>query len=157
MRKTRSFIVSLFLLGVGVAIGGYIFSGTLPRSFLTISDCKNSCFNTSQLTGLLSSVGINTLGGKLPHVVYETDKSIAFDIQYPYPPEVVHYVVVPKKDIQDFGQFSDEDASYLADAYAVMGKLARESGLSKYRVITNGPGYQEVAYLHFHLTMSKNK
>jgi hypothetical protein len=40
----------------------------------------------------------------------------------------------------------------LTDVFKVMSEIIREKSLVDYQVITNGPGYQSVSYLHFHLT-----
>ena len=45
-----------------------------------------------------------------------------------------------------------QDAEYLADVFKVTGEIVREKNLVDYQVVTNGPGYQSVSYLHFHLT-----
>ncbi|OGZ65430.1 MAG: hypothetical protein A3C50_03400 [Candidatus Staskawiczbacteria bacterium RIFCSPHIGHO2_02_FULL_43_16] len=96
------------------------------------------------------------MDGNLPKVIFETDKTLVFDIQYPYPPTKIHYAVVPKKDIKDVNQLAPEDEGYISDAYLVMAKIVREHDYKKYRVITNGPGFQEVAYLHFHLVIDRD-
>jgi len=154
--KILKFVAYIIVFLVGIVLGGYLFSRSLPRSFIALNHCDQTCWKKSELMGLLASVGIQNLGGKLPYVVYETDKTLVFDIQYPYPPDKIHYLVVPKRDIKDAGQLTDEDKEYLADSYAVMGKIVRENNYSKYRVITNGPGYQEVNYIHFHLVIDRD-
>jgi diadenosine tetraphosphate (Ap4A) HIT family hydrolase len=63
----------------------------------------------------------------------------------------VHYVIVPKKDIKNVADLSEADSAYLTDAYLVARRLIERDRLSKYRFYTNGPGIQNVTYLHFHL------
>lgn len=103
----------------------------------------------SEFAGLIAAIGIQVVPNQLPLVVGETEKSIAF--VHPFPEDQFHFVIVPKKDIRNIGELTEEDQSYLVDAYALMQKLVRSQHLSKYRIKTNGPGYQKVAYLHFHL------
>ena len=54
--------------------------------------------------------------------------------------------------MKNMGDLSDSDAEYLVDVFKVMSEIIREKNLVDYQVITNGPGYQSVSYLHFHLT-----
>jgi histidine triad (HIT) family protein len=85
----------------------------------------------------------------LPSVVEETDKTVA--MKSPEPLAKIDYLILPKKDILDIGDLSSDDASYVADAFEVMADLVRKEHLADYKVITNGPGFQQVRYLHFHL------
>jgi histidine triad (HIT) family protein len=132
-----------------MVIGGYLFHRSIPRSFLAINQCHNTCVNANELGGLLLSVGIQTAPSLIPRIVKETDKSIA--LENPFPQAKIHYLIIPKKDIKDISQLSDIDKAYLDDAYALMIDIIREKHLTQYRIITNGPGYQDVTYLHFHL------
>jgi histidine triad (HIT) family protein len=143
----------LMLLGslvLGVILGGYLFSDTRPRSFLALTKCEGTCLNANEFLGLLTSVGVERFSGLLPSVVKETDKTIV--IESPNPQARIHYLVIPKKDIKNIADLSDADSAYLLDAYKVAGDLIREKNLTNYRLTTNGPGYQTVTYLHFHLT-----
>jgi diadenosine tetraphosphate (Ap4A) HIT family hydrolase len=101
------------------------------------------------LLGLVASVGIQKFPGLMPFVVFETDKTIA--IKRPFSSERIHYVIIPKKDIENIGEISGADTQYLTDAFLVGRWIIERENLSKYRLYTNGPGYQDVTYLHFHL------
>lgn len=153
--KPRPFTSAAFVLAltlayaVGIWIGAALFSQVEARSFLRIQRCENTCLRPSEFAGLLASIGIQTLGRRLPLVVAETDKSIAF--LHPIPEDDFHFVIVPKRDIQNIGTLEPDEEAYLVDAYALIQELIRTQKISKYRVVTNGPGYQKVAYLHFHL------
>jgi len=85
----------------------------------------------------------------LPSVIFETDYTLALQVRSAK--QGVHYVIIPKKDIKNIGELSAEDAPYLLDIFAVIQHLITDKALSSYRVITNGPGFQDVTYLHFHL------
>ena len=43
------------------------------------------------------------------------------------------------------------DEPYVMGCLAMLGKLVREHRLTSYRVYSNGPAEQDIAYLHFHL------
>jgi len=146
----RKIIISICLsVFFGILIGGYLFSDTKPRSILAFNQCENTCLNPNEMVGLLTSVGIQKFPGFIPSVILETDKSIA--IKHPFPQSPVHYVIFPKKDIKNVSEISEEDKEYLIDCYALISKIIKDEGLAKYKVYTNGPGYQFTAYLHFHL------
>jgi hypothetical protein len=148
MLKFKNVLAALFFLFVGVVIGGYLFSESQPRSFLSLNRCQN-CMEMKELAGLLASVGIQKIPGVIPSVVFETPKTIV--VKNPIPESEVDYVIFPKKDIKSIGEISEEDAPFLMDAYLAARHLIEKEKLSRYRILTNGPGFQDVSYLHFHL------
>jgi diadenosine tetraphosphate (Ap4A) HIT family hydrolase len=85
----------------------------------------------------------------MPFKVFETDKTVV--IKHPFSSDRVHYVIIPKKDIKNIGQISEADARYLTDAFLVARCIIEREKLWRYRLYTNGPGAQDVTYLHFHL------
>ncbi len=101
------------------------------------------------LAGLLASVAIQRIPGIIPFVAFETDKTIAVKLQLQKPH--FHYVIIPKKDIKNIGELRGEDASYLTDVFLVARHIIEKEKLTRYRIFTNGPIYQDVTYLHFHL------
>jgi histidine triad (HIT) family protein len=147
----RKFIVVAIVFVAGAIIGGYVTSHIQPRNFISIKECTDNCFKSNELLGLLGSVGIKL--DRIPDVIYETDKNIV--VKHPDPSAPIHYVIIPKKDIKNIEDISEGDEPYVMDAFAVVRELVKRDGLEDYRVYTNGPGYQEVAYLHFHLTAKK--
>lgn len=145
----RKIIVAGILLSAGFVSGGYLFSETQPRPIINLDKCAENCFDAKELAGLLGSVGIQRFGSVLPLVIEETEKSIA--IKHPRPEAKIHYVILPKRDIKNIGEVGSENVEYVEDAYLVMSALIDRFNLINYRIVTNGPGYQSVAYLHFHL------
>jgi len=154
MNKSKTAVLVLISFCVGIFAGGYLFSHSQPRSFLAIDQCKR-CFTYEDLLGLLASVGIQRFHGLTPFKICETDKTIA--IKYPSRANQFHYVIVPKKDIKNIGQASEADAKYLIDAFLVARWIIEKEKLSSYRFYTNGPGWQDVTYLHFHLIADTGK
>ena len=148
--KTLKLVVSLIAsLLLGVLLGAYLFSETQRRPFLTLRNCEGNCFQANELVGLMASVGIQKFPAAVPDVVRETDKTIVVD--QPGAHSGIHYLVIPKKDIRNAAVLSESDRDSLADLFAVMGEVVREKKLTDYQIMTNGPGYQTVSYLHFHL------
>lgn len=150
MKKIRIILLVLAALLIGIILGGYLFSRTQPRSFLALNKCEATCLQENELMGLLASVGIQRFSSFAPRVVKETDKTIV--IEHPSPQARIHYLVIPKKDIKNVAELSESDREYLVDMFAVMRAIIVEKNLVNYRILTNGPGYQGVTYLHFHLT-----
>ena len=151
--KTRILLLALTLLG-GIAVGGYLFSDSQPRSFLALSNCV-SCYRPSDLAGLLASAGIQKAPGALPLAVKETDRCVA--IEHPFHRAKFHFVLFPKKDIKDIAHISVDDQPYVQDCLAIVRALVVENDLRSYRLETNGPGLQDVTYLHFHLISSDGR
>ena len=85
----------------------------------------------------------------MPFVVFETDKTVV--IKHPFSLERIHYVIIPEKDIKNIGEISEADTQYLTDAFFVARRIIEQEKLLNYRFYTNGPGPQDVTYLHFHL------
>jgi hypothetical protein len=148
MSRSKKIILLFLTFCAGILAGGYLFSRSQPRSILTIHDCR-SCLNGKDLLGLLSSVGIQRFSALMPQKVCETDKTIAMKI--PFTGRRTHYVIVPKKDIQNMGEISESNKEYFMDALLVARWIIEQDKLSKYQFYTNGPGSQQVSYLHFHL------
>ena len=148
MNKLKITLLVFLSMCIGIVIGGYLFSQSQPRSFLSINHCKN-CLSPADLAGLLASVGIQKFPGLIPSVVLETDKTIV--IKPPFDDEATHYVIIPKKDIKNIGEISEADLPYLNDVFFVARRIIEKKKLVRYRLSTNGPGQQDVTYLHFHL------
>jgi Diadenosine tetraphosphate (Ap4A) hydrolase and other HIT family hydrolases len=146
-RPSVLILILLFLVGVGC--GGYLFSRTLPRQMLPVASCGAHCYSAQELAGLISSVVINRAPALIPGVVMESDTCVS--IRYPKPAARVHYVLFPKRDIKNIATLTPDDLRYVAGCFAMVGALVQRDHLEKYRVSTNGPGKQEIAYLHFHL------
>jgi hypothetical protein len=148
MSRFKAIGIFLVIFLSGIMAGGYLFSDSQPRSFLAVRKCR-SCLKPNDLAGLMASVGIQKLPSLLPFVALETDMTIA--IKLPARKGKIHYVIVPKKDIRNIGELSGDDTRYLIDTFSVMQSLIQKENLVNYFVYTNGPGLQNVTYLHFHL------
>lgn len=142
-------IKTLIILVVGIGLGAYLFSDTQERDFFEIKNCQRGCFDLQETAGFLVSAGILKTPSILPSVIKETEKTIALD--HPYPETEIHYLVFPKKDIKNISDISTEDQEYVMDALATIRAIVKEKNLESYQIITNGPGYQQITYLHFHL------
>ena len=72
-------------------------------------------------------------------------------IRSPRPEARVDLVFFPLRDMRDLLDLSVADQPALADCLALMRRVATEQKLGTWKIVSNGPGYQEVSYLHFHL------
>ena len=142
------YVLSLFTFIVGFLFGGFLFADSKPRSLLSIFSCGN-CLAPNDVAGLFASVIVQKMPLLIPNVIVETDKTIVF--KHPRPIYRIHYIFVPKKDIKNIGELTDEDSEYIIDLFSAIVVIVNKSGLKNYRLWTNGPGKQDVTYLHFHL------
>jgi histidine triad (HIT) family protein len=145
----RKSLFALFLLAAGVVAGGYLFSRSLPRSFLAVGNCGGRCFNANEIAGLLASAAIQRAPGVIPGVVLESDTCIA--VRYPRPQTRIHLVLFPKRDVKDIATLTAEDVPYVLGCFAMVRELVETEHIKDYRLSSNGPTRQEVTYLHFHL------
>ncbi|MCP1225568.1 histidine triad nucleotide-binding protein [Sebaldella sp. S0638] len=87
------------------------------------------------------------------NVVYEDDDFMAFrDIN---PQAEVHILVIPKKEIANLNEATEEDALMLGKLQLLIAKIAKNEGIADdgYRVIlnVNENGGQEVFHIHYHI------
>ena len=145
MRRTTTVIVAL---AAGVLLGGWLFSRSIPRSFLAVSNCGDSCYKLNDLAGLFASVGIQTGSTAL---VAEAESTQCVAIKHPRPENRVHYVLFPKRDAKSVLELQPEDGPFVLGCFALAGQLARTEALGNYRLYSNGPALQHITYVHFHL------
>jgi len=150
-RRVRTAVLMLLAFFVGLSIGARAFMNTQPRSWLNIGSCGDSCYRPKDVAGLLTSAGIVNASRLVPRVVRESDKCVA--VPYPRGGRHLHLVFFPKRDIRDIADLTPDDQPYVMDCFALIRTLVNEQNLSDYRVYTNGPGEQEISYLHFHLVV----
>jgi histidine triad (HIT) family protein len=83
--------------------------------------------------------------------VYEDDEVIVFRDIAPRAP--THVLAVPRRHVPSVADLGDDDGSLLAALFAALRRVAADTGLADYRIVTNvGPGAgQSVFHLHFHL------
>lgn len=139
----------LFGLISGIIIGGYLFADTKPRSIIALHRCADRCYKPNEIAGLLLSVGLQKLNITGLKPVFESDKLLV--VNHPEANTPFHEVIIPKKDIRDIADVSSDDAEYVMEVFGYISQRVKEKKLVRYKVVTNGPGYQNLAYLHFHL------
>jgi diadenosine tetraphosphate (Ap4A) HIT family hydrolase len=147
--KPTNLITAIVAFGLGIACGGYLFASSTPRSFLALNDCQKRCFDSNELAGLIASSAILRAPFIVPWVVMESDTCLA--IRYPKHDTRVHYVLFPKHDTRNITTMTAQDWPFVIGCFALARRLVAQDKLKSYRLQTNGPGMQDIAYLHFHL------
>jgi histidine triad (HIT) family protein len=92
------------------------------------------------------------LRGEIPAKrVYEDDRAIAFHDVSPQAP--VHLLVIPRKPLPKLSASGAEDEALLGHLLLVARHVAKEAGLSDFRVVVNDglSAGQSVFHLHLHV------
>ncbi len=147
---TVSYIVAIITFTLGLLLGWAVNRATRQPAATMLAACGR-CLEPHELAGLIASVVVPNLHGMIPGVVYETDKTIVF--KHPRPKHRIHYILVPKRDIKNIGELSHADKEFLLDLFDTLVVVINKEQLRDYRLWSNGPAKQDVAYLHFHLAV----
>jgi histidine triad (HIT) family protein len=90
--------------------------------------------------------------GEIPaKQVYEDDRCLAFHDVNPQAP--THLLVIPRKPIERLSRAGEADEALLGHLLLVAARVAKEAGLTDYRLVVNdgaGAG-QTVFHLHLHV------
>jgi histidine triad (HIT) family protein len=83
--------------------------------------------------------------------VYEDEAVIAFRDIAPRAP--THVLVIPRRHIASADDLTEDDGEVLAAMFAAVRRVARDSGLRSYRIVSNvgAESGQTVFHLHLHL------
>ena len=92
------------------------------------------------------------VAGDIPSTkVYEDDQILAFRDIAPAAP--VHVLFIPKVHIAGVREITADNAAVVAHIFSVIPQVAKELGITDYRVVSNNgaDAGQTVHHLHFHL------
>ena len=92
------------------------------------------------------------VAGEIPSSkVYEDDKILAFRDIAPVAP--VHVLFIPKTHIAGVREITADNADIVAHIFTVIPQVAKELGITDYRVVSNNgvEAGQTVHHLHIHL------
>ncbi len=83
--------------------------------------------------------------------LYEDDEMLAFRDIAPQAP--VHFLVIPKKHIQDPAEVGPDDEGLIGRMMQTGAKVAKENGISDFRLVYNNGAEagQTVFHLHMHV------
>ncbi len=84
-------------------------------------------------------------------IVYEDDQCLAFQDIDPKAP--VHVLLIPKREIPSMNEVTVEDAALMGHLMTTAPRVAKQLGLTSYRLVVNtGPeAGQTVSHLHIHI------
>ena len=92
------------------------------------------------------------VAGDIPSTkVYEDEQILAFRDIAPAAP--VHVLLIPKAHIAGVREITADNAAVVAHIFSVIPQVAKELGITDYRVVSNNgaDAGQTVHHLHFHL------
>lgn len=92
------------------------------------------------------------VAGDIPSTkVYEDEQILAFRDIAPAAP--VHVLFIPKNHIAGVREITADNAAVVAHIFSVIPQVAKELGITDYRVVSNNgaDAGQTVHHLHFHL------
>jgi len=136
-------------------------SARVSASVLTFKDYSKNVRNMSNEVEKAQKAvpSDDTIFGKIVRkeipskFVYEDDQCVAIDDISPVAP--VHFLVIPKKPIQQLSTSDDSDEQLLGHLLVVARKVAVQKGISSsgYRTVINDgkQGCQSVYHLHVHV------
>lgn len=90
--------------------------------------------------------------GEIPaKILYKDEKCVAFNDIDPQAP--THFLVSPKVHIGSCGEINGTNSLVVGRCFEAVSKVAKELGLTDFRVVSNcGPqAGQSVLHLHFHV------
>jgi hypothetical protein len=146
-RLAAAFLVFL----AGFACGAALFVRIQARPLPPLGECgrDGECLSDPQLLGLLTALGLRLAPGLMPDVVARSPRCVG--ITSPRPDARIDLVFFPTRDMRNLLDLAPADAPQLMDCFALMRRVVDERNISGWKIVTNGPRRQEVAYLHFHL------
>ena len=150
MKITRlAAAVLVFLAGFGS--GAAVFAHIQARPLPALSECgrDGGCMTDPQLLGLLTAIGLRLAPGLMPDVVARSPRCVG--ISSPQPEARIDLVFFPTRDMRNLLDLTPADAPQLMDCLALMRKVVEERHIAGWQILSNGPGRQYVAYMHFHL------
>ena len=149
--KPTTLLAICLIFAAGFGCGAATFIRTQARPLPPVRECRSpeECLTDKQVLGLVASAGLHLAPGLLPHIVAQSRVCVGIDS--PRKDAPVDLVFFPRRDVRNVLDIDPEDEPYVMGCFALMRQVADQRGLRDWRVMTNGPGQQDIAYLHFHL------
>jgi hypothetical protein len=142
-------LVSIAVFVAGIAVGGALFSKSIPRSFMAPESCGATCLEPRELLGLLGSAGIRLAPGLIPRKVAESERCVG--VAHWKPQGRYHVAYFPKKDVRNIMELQPDDMPYFLDCLSLARSHVAEAGFDGYRFVSHGPALQHLSYFHFHV------
>lgn len=141
----------LLLLGIGFVGGAVSFVNTQARPLPEIHKCAptDECLTDPEVLGLVTSVWLHLAPGFTPGIIARSKECVG--IRSPKPEAYADLVFFPTRDIRNLLDLAPGDEKYIQGCIALMRQVVDQRGMRNWKIVSNGPGKQEIAYLHFHL------
>ncbi|MDE0856866.1 MAG: hypothetical protein OSA97_20820 [Nevskia sp.] len=151
MRVFRVLLYVLFFAG-GFGCGAASFVRTQARPLPALHQCESldGCAADPEVLGLITSVGLHLAPGLAPEIVARSRECVG--IRNPKPADRDDLVFFPTRDMRNLLDVAPGDEPYLLGCLALMRTVVEQRHMASWRIVSNGPGIQEINYLHFHLT-----
>ena len=145
----------ILLFAAGFTCGALSFVQTQARPLPALHQCDSTeeCLTDPEVLGLITSAGLHLAPGLMPDIVARSKECVG--IRSPKPEAHIDLVFFPTRDLRNLLDLAPGDEPYVMGCIALMRKVADERGMHDWRVFSNGPGKQEIAYLHFHLVQQE--
>jgi hypothetical protein len=139
------------LFWAGFAAGAYCFVQTQARPLPAPRQCGSVdlCLSDPEVLGLAASVGLHMVPGAMPDIIARSPECVG--IRNPRPVNKLDLVFFPTHDLRNLLDLAPGDEKYVLGCFALMRQEADALHLKEWRIVSNGPGAQEITYLHFHL------
>ena len=95
--------------------------------------------------------------GEIPaDVTFEDESVVVFRDINPKAP--IHVLAIPRRHLASVADLTEADGDLLAALFGAMRRVAKESGVHDYRIVTNvgAESGQSVFHLHFHLLAGRS-
>lgn len=139
-------IFMIFCLSVSVY--GFNAVAIQPRDGIKLTNTEDR-IKKKELLGTLGSIGVQLTPQLIPLVETITEKCVL--MKHFKPVAQIHYVVIPRKDIKDFADITNEDMPYIQECFGLLQQVIKTHAMKEYRISSNGPHFQDIRILHFHL------
>lgn len=123
-----------------------------PRDGIEIINCDD-CIKKKEIAGTLAAIAVQIAPHTIPKNVEISNK--CFVMEHYNPKGRLHYVAFPRKDIKDFGEIGTDDLPYVAECFSMFQRIIQREHTTRYRILSNGPYFQDVRMLHFHLIIDE--
>ena len=101
---------------------------------------------------MADNIFLKVIDGSIPaDIIYQDDHCVAFRDISPKAPK--HVLVIPRKEIRTHADIEEGDRELLGQMHLAAAKVAKQEGLTSYRLVINceeGAG-QSVPHLHLHI------
>lgn len=140
--------IFFLLFCLSVSVYGFNAVAIQPRDGIRLTH-KEDRIKKKELLGTLGAIGVQLTPQFIPLVETISEKCVL--MKHFNPVAEIHYVAIPRKDIKDFADITNEDMPYIQECFGLLQEVIKANAMKEYRISSNGPHFQDIRILHFHL------